>query len=401
MKCDPHLKRRGIIAPLTALFLVFLLGMVAFGVDVGWIVLSQTNLQNAADAAALAGAQPLMDGYVQYQLTSNATTKTTILNSTLSSAKTYAKNYASYNSAGTISSLVLSDADIEFGYMNSSNVYTAGPPYTNFPNTVKVITRLDSNSNGKLGLYFGPVLGTSNVSLTATASATIYAGVINSFSKSSINTGMLPITYDKTLWHKFETTGQDPYGNTRTDSNGVPVLQVYPDLNNKLTGNWGLLSLDDSHAGASEMRSWVDNGMSSADTQALIDGNLIPLSNGVDAWDWRGDTGFKSSLVQDVNDYVGKTFILPLFKPVNEGSGYPNYNGYVAQGGGNGSNADYNIVEFIGLKIMPPTDYNREILVQPAAVIDPNAVFTSTSPAGSSSSSSSVITTFTTPKLTR
>jgi Flp pilus assembly protein TadG len=55
-------KRQGAIAPLAAVLAVFLIGMVAFAVDIGWIVLSKTNLQNTADSAALAGADPLMNG---------------------------------------------------------------------------------------------------------------------------------------------------------------------------------------------------------------------------------------------------------------------------------------------------------------------------------------------------
>ena len=51
-----------------ALLVVFLLGMVAFSVDIGWIVLTQSELRNAADSAALAGVKSLMDGYVQYNL---------------------------------------------------------------------------------------------------------------------------------------------------------------------------------------------------------------------------------------------------------------------------------------------------------------------------------------------
>ena len=53
----PH--RRGAVAPLAAILLVPLLGMVAFAVDSGWMVLARSDLQNAADAAALAGAQQL------------------------------------------------------------------------------------------------------------------------------------------------------------------------------------------------------------------------------------------------------------------------------------------------------------------------------------------------------
>lgn len=400
MKSNPERHpRRGIIAPLAGIFLIFMVGMVAFGVDTGWVVLSQTDLQNAADSAALAGAHPLMNAYVQYQLSSDAGTKGTILTNAKTSAKTYAKNYASYNSAGSISSLSLLDADIEFGYMDASNNYSS--TYTGFPNTVKVTMRLDSTANGSLGLFFGPAVGRNNVSLTATASATIYAGTINSFTTSSENVGMLPVTYDQKLWYDFVTTGKDPSGTITKDANGVPELILYPEPGNKYKGNFGWISLDDSHASANDLRGWINDGMTSSDTNALISGDLIPLSNGVDAWDWRGTTGFKSSDVQEVNSYVGKTFIIPLFKPYNNGSNYTDSDSYLA-GDGKGSNYDYNIVEFVGVKVVQSTDTNREIMVQPAAVIDPNAVFLSgtLNPAGSGTSST-VTTTFTTPKLTR
>src|SRR5690348_14200667 len=58
--------RRGAILPLFGLLLVVLLAMTAFAVDIGYIVSVQSQLQNAADAAALAGAAELMQPYVQY-----------------------------------------------------------------------------------------------------------------------------------------------------------------------------------------------------------------------------------------------------------------------------------------------------------------------------------------------
>lgn len=394
-----HSSRRGIIAPLAAVFLIFLTAMVAFGVDIGWVVLSQTNLQNAADAAALAGAHPLMNAYVQYQIATDAGTKTTILANAKTSAKNYAKNYASYNSAGSTTSLVLNDSDIEFGFMDSSNNYSS--TYTGFPNTVKVVLRLDSSANGSLGLFFGPAVGRSNVSLTATASATIYAGTVNSFSTSSENVGMLPVAYDQKLWNDFVSTGKDPSGTITTDANGVPELLVYPEPGNKYKGNFGWISLDDNHASANDLRGWINDGMTSSDVNALIAAQVIPLSNGISAWDWQGTTGFKSSDVQDVNNYVGKTFILPLFTPYNNGSNYTDSNSYQAQSG-QGSNSYYNVVQFVGIKVVQSSDTNRQIMIQPAAVIEPNAVFVSgtLNPAGSDTSTT-VTTTFTTPKLTR
>jgi len=54
--------RPGGILVLTAVLMVVLIGMVAFGVDLGYVVLTRTELQTAADAAALAGAGAANEG---------------------------------------------------------------------------------------------------------------------------------------------------------------------------------------------------------------------------------------------------------------------------------------------------------------------------------------------------
>ena len=62
--------RRGAVAPLAALLLAFLVGMLAFALDVGYMAVVKGELQNAADAAALAGAARVQVPYVQYYLPS-------------------------------------------------------------------------------------------------------------------------------------------------------------------------------------------------------------------------------------------------------------------------------------------------------------------------------------------
>src|SRR5437899_7981806 len=52
---------RGSVLVLTAAAMVPLLGMVSLSVDVGRLMSTRRQLQNAADAAALAGAQRLPD----------------------------------------------------------------------------------------------------------------------------------------------------------------------------------------------------------------------------------------------------------------------------------------------------------------------------------------------------
>jgi Flp pilus assembly protein TadG len=382
--------RRGAIAPLTAIFLIFLLGMLAFSMDMSWICLSQSELQNVADAAALAGAQQLAQSYASYNLPNQTSSNQhSILSASVSSAQSSAKSYAGYNGAGGVSSLSLLDGDISIGYTDANGKFSSYSNGGSFPNTVKVTMRRDSSANNPLTLFFAPVLGMKNLSLTASATATVYTGTVSSFNgagasgySSSSSYGLLPVTYDVNAWQNFVKTGKDPDGNKLVDSSGNAELKVYPSSTNN-PGNFGELSLDNSHTGASDVANWITNGVSSSDIQALQDANLIPLPNhNANNWDWIGNTGFRASNVMTMNDMVGKTFWLPLFKPYNSSK-----NNYQAANG-TGSNTYYNIVAFVPVKIMPVSDGNSQIVVQPASRFDANTVFSSSSltPAGSSSS---------------
>ncbi len=63
-----------------------LLALTAFAVDMGYIVLIQSDLQNAADSAALAGANKLPNGFVQYNLPGQSSSnQSSVLNSSESS----------------------------------------------------------------------------------------------------------------------------------------------------------------------------------------------------------------------------------------------------------------------------------------------------------------------------
>lgn len=409
--------RRATIAPLTAVLLVPLLGMVAFAVDMGWIVLVQTDLQNAADSAALAAASQLTNGFVQYNLPNQTNNQSSILSTAKSGAIASAKQYAGLNAAGGVSSLTVLSSDVEFGFTDASGNYTASSSGSGYPNTVKVTVRRDSTANTSLGLFFAPVLGMSTVDLKATAAATIYAANINSFANVS-NQGLaiLPVTYDVNNWNNFLATGQNPDGNITLDANGNPEISVYPSI--KDTGNFGLFGLDDSHAGAGTVSSWITSGLTQPDVQNLMNNSandqtpLIPLSqhnqnilpsnstDGMGSWNWVGDTGMKTSVLHTLEGYVGSTFLLPLFKPLDPGTA--NGSNYTA-GNGQGSHYYYNIVQFISVKITYVD--NKSLVVQPSpTVVNLNwATFSSTIPAGASSGgvSTTNATTFTPPKLTQ
>jgi hypothetical protein len=80
--------------------MVVLLGMAAFSIDIGYIALTKTELQNAADSAAMAAAS--------------------IMNSPKGEIRQMAKDFANSHYAGG-QQLNLTDTDIEFGYWNIEN----------------------------------------------------------------------------------------------------------------------------------------------------------------------------------------------------------------------------------------------------------------------------------------
>lgn len=395
-------RRRGAVTPLIAFMLVPFAGMVAFALDVAWIAQSRSDLQSAADAAALAGAEQLMSGFVQYN-SPGQTGLSTILSTAETSAKTYAKNFAGYNTAGGVSSLTLNDADIEFGFTDASHNYTPAPTYTGFPNTVKVTMRLDSSANGKLKLFFAPVFGMTSTDVRVTAAATIYTASVNDFSASGGNAPVLPMALDMNAWNTFVTNGKSSDGTIHTGSNGAPQLEVYPSPNNA-SGNFGMLSLDDSSNSASTIRDWIDNGISSSDLSTLHSSHLLPtaLTATVDT-EWKGAPGFKASDLNELS--VGTNFLLPLFQPVvsTPGASYQATGGSTGTGqagnSGHGSNTYYDIVGFVAVQISQ-VDKSSDAYVQPVGMISSNFLYdlTSVAPAGTTSS---LGTTFTTPKLTQ
>jgi len=61
-QCEDRKRRRGAIVVLTALLMVFMMGLLALSVDVGYMMTVKTELKRATDAAALAGAASLAEG---------------------------------------------------------------------------------------------------------------------------------------------------------------------------------------------------------------------------------------------------------------------------------------------------------------------------------------------------
>lgn len=133
--------RRGAIAPLTAMLLVPLLGLAALAVDVGYLALVRSQLQNAADAAAMAAAKEILTN-------KGPESQTT--------ARTWAREFGEVNHVVGTPVIVDSYSDVTFGYWNTTQrkLEAARMYHPNVKvNGTRVVARYDA------ALFFARVFG--------------------------------------------------------------------------------------------------------------------------------------------------------------------------------------------------------------------------------------------------
>jgi Flp pilus assembly protein TadG len=394
-------RRKGAIALLTAILMTFLVGLMAFAIDLGYVASVQGQLQNAADAAALAGAERLQNLYVQYyspgqtenlQIFQQATTDTTTATGPICTAQKFAQD----NVAGGVHEQLLA-SDISFSYYDGTNAFVPAVYPATFPNTITVTVRRDGQANGSLGLFFARIFGMSSIDLTATASATIYAGDVSTLQViPNVNAHILPVALDVNVWKTYCSTGTSAGGMTYLGPNGQPQLQVYP-CDTNTPGSFGLLDVGTPNNSAPAFRSWVDSGQTPNDISYLLTNKLLPVSPSAPQ-PWKCGPGLTSTLVSDFQSMIGEPTLIPLFAPAQP---QPSY----VAASGNGQSATYAIVGFAGVTVSEATGNGNtmNISIQPCATVDPTAVITNASPARPTQSSafSTPLSTFVPAKLTR
>lgn len=150
--------RRGSMLVLSAFMMVIVMAVVAFAVDLSFISMTKSQLQNASDSAALATVAAI------------ANTKLTGV-AREAEARQWAIHYAERNqpNAGTL----LADADITLGrWDRMTRTFIAVSPDVT-PNAVEIVVRRTGAGGNEVPLFFGPVLGYSNADVTATTIATV------------------------------------------------------------------------------------------------------------------------------------------------------------------------------------------------------------------------------------
>lgn len=215
-------RERGVALVWSAVCMLVLIGFAGLATDWGYSYWAAGQLQAAADAAALAGAQTLVLGVAGV----DAEAILIAGKNTVSGSSVILTTNANNSAAG----------DIVLGTYNTvTNVFT---PTIVSPNAVKVVASFASGSpNGPLPLFFGPAFKVNTVNITRTAIAITTGG-------GSSTAGMLLLS-----------------------SNGNPALSLKG--NGELNVEGGNVVVDSSAAGAVGL---VGNGNITADNLVVVGG---------------------------------------------------------------------------------------------------------------------------------
>jgi hypothetical protein len=200
---------------------------------------------------------------------------------------------------------------------------------------------------------------------TATA---IMAQRISGFSlppNSAESIDLLPFALDLQTWQGLTTgTVQDNYafdamdGTVSLGSDGIGEINLYPQGTGS-PGNRGTVDIGGANNSTNDIARQIVHGISAQD---LVDlGKPLTISPEAPLT-LNGDTGISAGVKDELTSIIGQTRCIPIFSSVS----------------GNGNNATYTIVSWVGVRILnvklTGKMSGKQLIVQPAPLIARHAV---------------------------
>jgi Flp pilus assembly protein TadG len=353
--------RQGAILALAVFLMVFLVGMLAFSIDIGYLAASKSEMRRTADAAALAGCWQLIDSEVAGQNSIQAY-ESMVGSATQAAAQNSICNHATtLETAGDL-------RDIRDGYLASLSPNAELSSNSDNPfRAVSVRVQKTKELNGQVPFYFAPVFGEFGREMTVEAIAA-FATQIKGFktpsNSSSSNLNILPLALDQATWNTLLAgSGTDDYrynqdGTVTSGADGVREVNLFPQETGS-PGNRGTVDIGGNNNSTADIARQIVHGISADDLSDLGK----PLILGEDGtMTLNGDTGISAGVKDELASIIGQPRCIPIFSTVS----------------GNGNNANYTIVKWVGIRIMyvklTGSMNSKKVIVQPAALIVRNAI---------------------------
>jgi hypothetical protein len=353
--------RRGAILILSALLLTFMLVVVAFGLDYGYLFNARSELQRTADAASMAGCWQLIADDI---LKPNGDTDEVIENTRLATVE-----YAAANMVAGSAPLVDAntdnnpEGDILVGHLDSADSPVDSMDYTTPKrfNAVRIKIHRDATRNGEVPFFFARIFG--HTGFETKSEATAYFD--NSFSgfevpENNENLDILPFALDEDTWNALLAgSGADNWNWNKEaktisqGSDGVLEVNLYPQSTGA-PSNRGTVDIGPSNNTTSGLEQQILHGISPGDL-AHHGGKLEFNQNGF--LYLNGDTGISAAMKDALEAIKGKPRIIPIFRTFTE----------------NGNNAEYGIVKWVGVRILDVkltgSNNTKRVIVQPANIV--------------------------------
>jgi hypothetical protein len=366
-------RRKGSVAPVVGVLLVVLVGFGGIVLDLGRVAVVRTQLQNGADSAAMAGASALG--------TDNLIVSSPAQSGDITTARSRAQTFAQANTCdlnGSRAIVLDQNNDVTVGLLSNpgtlgqSLVTSGSAPF----NSVQVQTWVNPSHGGNLGFLLAPVLGLRSTSVQASATATVQLFQVDTVQAIfGLNSPILPITMSYSDWQKMvnKQTGQDNYRYDPTTnsivagSDGLQEQQLYPG-SNVTSSNNGLIEFGTGSRSNAVLSAQIVNGPTYDQMIAQWPPNGSPPWNANHQFNIGADPGWRATNFTDLATAAATGD--PRLIPINDGTSP-----------GNGANGTYTIVALAPVRIMYSLkggDGTGYALVQPAVMVDPTVVASST-----------------------
>jgi hypothetical protein len=141
-------------------------------------------------------------------------------------------------------------------------------------------------------------------------------------------------------------------------ADGVKEVNLFPQGTGS-PGNRGTVDIGSSNNSTADLARQIVSGISPADLAHL--GGSIQFTNG--ELHLNGDTGISAGVKDELASIIGKPRIIPIFSSVT----------------GNGNNADYTIVKFVGVRILDVkltgSMSSKRLTIQPCNVVMKGGIY--------------------------
>lgn len=263
-------KQRGTALVFVVLTLITIFSFAALAIDVGYLFVVRNQLQNAADAAALAGANYLYGDL--YKTSSVSCVQSNVIFPNWSCAEANTTSAIQLNKA---TNTTLTDGQVASGYWNVTGNPTGlqsqsiTPGTNNLPAVKVTIGKSNGQNGGGIATFFAGILGINTLNASATAVA------VAASSPSCIGEGaLLPVVMNKCAYDSYWNSAKnEPKTYTPPTSPNSCVttappyyLPGYPTCTIKNNGNITITETGPTQTIGSPYVFWLTSGYHASST---------------------------------------------------------------------------------------------------------------------------------------